>query len=215
MNRKPNSLLACVLLSVIAQASFAQEQISSNKSATEKSEPVAEASEAMKADGEKAGVKAETAAAAQGSSECKVCRWFELQTAVISGRYRFVENSSGVTTADQLQHAETFKGRFKFDAEGRYTVNALVGSGSGFTSSWNNTGLGTGRGSTNLYLKQLYFAAKPVRGVEVQYGGIGLLRGESTEITSYDNDGYLVGQRLSVKRPKEVFFDEIAVTYAY
>ncbi len=61
----------------------------------------------------------------------------------------------------------------------------------------------------------MYFSAKPFNGLELQYGGLSLLRGESTEITTYDNDGYIVGQRISLKRPKDFFFDEISVTYAY
>jgi hypothetical protein len=42
-----------------------------------------------------------------------------------------------------------------------------------------------------------------------------VVRGESTEITGYDNDAYLTGQRVSVKRPKDLFFDEVSVTFAY
>lgn len=155
------------------------------------------------------------AAATQAESECKLCRWFELQTATLSVRYRFVENSAGVTTNNQLQHNEAFKGRFKFDAKGNYSIYAGVFSGNNFTGSWNNTGWGTGDGFTNLYLKQLYFSAKPVKGLELQFGGLYVARGEGTEITTYDNDAYLMGERLILKRPKELFFDEISVTYAY
>jgi hypothetical protein len=90
-----------------------------------------------------------------------------------------------------------------------------VFSGSQFVVGWNDAGLGTGRFTSNVYLKQLYLSAKPVTGVEVQYGGLYFNRGESTEITSYDNDGYLTGQRVSLKRPKELFFDEISATYGY
>jgi len=67
----------------------------------------------------------------------------------------------------------------------------------------------------NLYFRQFNFAAKPVQGLEVQYGGIGINRGVNTEMTSYDDDGYLVGGRVSVKRPKNLFFDEVSVTYGY
>jgi hypothetical protein len=67
----------------------------------------------------------------------------------------------------------------------------------------------------NLYFRQFYFSAKPIEGVEFQYGGIGINRGVNSEMTSYDNDGYLVGGRVSVKRPKNFFFDEISITYAY
>lgn len=151
----------------------------------------------------------------QESSEGKLSRWFQLQTATISTRYRFVENSSGVMTNSQAQHREAFKGRFKFDAQGRYSLNAGVFSGSSFTGGWNNTGWGTGRGFTNLYLKQLYFSAQPVKGLELQYGGLYFLRGEGTEITTYDDDAYLVGERVSLKRPEKFFFDEISITYGY
>ena len=40
-------------------------------------------------------------------------------------------------------------------------------------------------------------------------------RGESTEITTWDNDGYLSGERFSVKRPKDAYFDEVGFTMAY
>ena len=37
----------------------------------------------------------------------------------------------------------------------------------------------------------------------------------ASEITTYDNDGYIAGERLSIKRPENFFFDEASVTYAY
>ena len=59
---------------------------------------------------------------------------------------------------------------------------------------------------------RLYFAAIPVQGVEGQYGGLYIVKGESTELTTYDEDGYIIGERVSVRRPKELFFDEISAT---
>lgn len=144
-----------------------------------------------------------------------ISRWIEFQTVTLSARYRFTENSRGLTTNNQLQHNEALKGRFKFDAAGRYSLHAGLFSGNNFTGSWNNTGIGTGNMASNLYLKQLFFSAQPIKGLEVQYGGLYVTRGESTEITSYDNDAYITGQRISVKRPKQLFFDEVSVTYAY
>ncbi len=144
-----------------------------------------------------------------------LARWFEVQTATLTARYRWVENSAGMTTSNHVQYQDAFKGRLKFDAQGRYSLNVGVFSGAGFTQSWDDTGWGTGHATSNLYLKQLYFSAQPVKGVELQIGGLYFNRGESTEFTSYDNDGYLVGERLSLKRPRQLFFDEVAVTYAY
>jgi len=156
-----------------------------------------------------------SAAATAQPPSGKLSRWFEVQTAILYARYRFVETSAGVTTANQIQHKESFQARFKFDEQGNYSLNAGLFSGRNFIATWNNTGWGTGAAQSNLALKQLYFSAKPVKGLELQYGGLYILRGESTEITSYDEDGYIVGERVSLKRPEKFFFDEISITYAY
>ena len=142
-------------------------------------------------------------------------RWLEIQTATITARYNWVQNSAGVTTGNHMQYQEAYKGRLKFDAAGRFSLNAGVFTTNGFVQSWNDSGWGTGRANSNLFLKQLYFAVQPLRGVELQIGGIYFNRGESTEITTYDNDGYLVGERLTVKRPRQLFFDEVSITYGY
>jgi hypothetical protein len=152
---------------------------------------------------------------AQEVSEGKLSRWFDFQIATLGVRYRFIDNSLGVVTSNQMQHAETFRGRFKFDRLGKYNITAHVASGNTFLGAWNNTGVGSGSALTNVYLKQLFFTAKPTERVEVQYGGIGVARGESTEITTYDSDAYLVGERLMVKLPKKLFFGDVTVTYAF
>ncbi|HKX30093.1 MAG TPA: hypothetical protein VJ302_20560 [Blastocatellia bacterium] len=155
-------------------------------------------------------------AAASTHSECKICRWVEIETAKISARYLFVDDSEGHIEAKQSQHQELFEGRFKFDPAGRLALHAGVFTGNNFAGGWNDTGLGKRtRGSANLYLKQLYLSAEPIHGVEIDYGGLGILNGESSGITGYAGDGYLVGERLVVRRPENLFFDQIAVTYAY
>ncbi len=145
----------------------------------------------------------------------RLSRWFELQIGTVSLRQRTIVNSRDVRTTSQIQDSGQFKGRFKFDPKGRYTVNAVYATGNTFTGGWNNTGIGTGDSFNHWYLKQFYVAAVPVPGVEISIGGFGVMRGESTEITTYDNDGYLVGERVSVKRPKGFFLDEFGVTSAY
>src|SRR5262249_3166204 len=52
-------------------------------------------------------------------------------------------------------------------------------------------------------------------GIDVQYGGLDFARGESSEITSYDFDGYLVGERLRILWPKQIFLDEVSITYGF
>jgi hypothetical protein len=151
----------------------------------------------------------------------QVDRWFDSQQLQISTRYRIIETSAGATASNQWQYKQSYKFRFKFDPKGKYTVNAGVFTGgTSFTGSWNNTGVGkTGTKDDlfqrALYFKQFYFEAKPVKGLEIQFGGLYFIRGEGTEAISYDNDGFIMGERISLKRPKDLFFDEISATFAY
>ncbi len=145
----------------------------------------------------------------------KMSRWLELQTGTLATRYRYVESSSGVVSANQMQYTGQLKSRVKLDEKGRFTVNALFASGTAFTGGWNTTGVGTGDLIKAWPLKQIFATAVPTTGVELSFGSIGFTRGESTEITSYDNDGYVTGERASVKRPKSLYFDELGVTSAF
>lgn len=193
-------LVLLVLLSLLSLAARAQAQIVNPAGA---------------AAAETTAATPKLTAPAESDQGSGLARWLEVQSATLALRYRFAENDSGQVTANQLQHQEALRARLKFDAAGRYSINAFIGSGPHFTLSWNHSGVGTGRSFTNLYLKQLYLAAQPVKGIEFQYGSIPIVRGESTEATGYDNDGYLTGGRVTLKRPAQLFFDEIAVTYAY
>jgi hypothetical protein len=142
-------------------------------------------------------------------------RWFEFSKVMLASRYMHVENSARRTTVTQLQHRQDLTGRFKFDQQGRYALHFWVNSGRRFTAGWDESAVGPRRGNTNLYLKHLFLSLRPIEGVEIQYGSFDFLRGQNTEITTYNNDGYLTGQRLLVCRPKDVFFDEIGVTYGW
>jgi hypothetical protein len=144
-----------------------------------------------------------------------LARWLDLQNATLNLRYRFVDNSAGVVTTNQMQHRESLRARLKFDSSGRYALNFGLFTGVRFTSGWDNTGWGINSAQKNLAFKALYFAAQPIAGVETQVGGLYIIKGESTEFTTYDEDGFVTGERVSVRRPKQLFFDEISVTSAY
>ena len=142
-------------------------------------------------------------------------RWLDIDTFSLSTRYRFIENANGQTNSNSQQWQFMLHGRFKFDAKGRYSVVASLATGNSLNGGWNNTGWGTGDLQTNLFPKQLYFDARPVKQLEVQIGGIGVNNGEGTEISGYDNDTYITGERVIVRAPKNVYFDEISVTSAF
>jgi len=155
------------------------------------------------------------AAPPQQKPVAPLARWIDLQNATLNTRYRFIDSSEGVITTNQIQHRETLRARLKFDAPGRYAMNFGASTGVRFTSGWNNTGIGLGDWQSPLSVRILYFAAQPIAGVEGQYGSMYILKGESTEITTYDDDGYVIGERVSVRRPKQLFFDEISATVGY
>jgi hypothetical protein len=144
-----------------------------------------------------------------------LARWFELQNATLNLRYRFIDTTAGVTTTNQLQHRQSLRGRVKFDGSAKYTLNFGLFTGTRFTSGWDNTGWGIANAQKNLAFKSVYLAAVPVAGVEAQYGSLYIIKGESTELTTYDEDGYVIGQRISVRRPKELYLDEISATVGY
>ena len=133
--------------------------------------------------------------------------WLDLQSATVAVRYRMTENQLGSRAQNWSDHHQGLKLRLKLDRAARYSLTAVALNGSSFIAGWNLRGLG-GHSSNRLFLKQLFVTAKPHGGVEFQYGGLGIVRGESSEITSYDNDGYLVGQRLTL-------FDQLTMTAGY
>src|SRR5690349_16856428 len=156
---------------------------------------------------------AQTPARSQ-APEPPIRRWFEFQQFVVSTRYRFIENSADVVTSDHMQYREQIRARVNLDAKKRYTINTGLFSGSAFTSSWDNLGPGTGEfDGRDHYMKQLYVDAAPVAGLDFQGGGLYVNRGENTEFTSYDDDGYLIGGRASIRKPALLYVDELSVTH--
>jgi hypothetical protein len=142
-----------------------------------------------------------------------LARWFELQTFTLYSRYRVIENSRDVLTSNQTQYKDAIRGRINLDRRKRFTINFGYFSGNSFISTWNNWGAGrVGFDGKNNYLKQLFASARVVDGVELQYGGVYVRRGEDDDITTYDEDGYVVGERVTVQRPKQFFFDDIVVS---
>ncbi|MFL6248389.1 MAG: hypothetical protein ACJ74H_20365 [Thermoanaerobaculia bacterium] len=137
----------------------------------------------------------------------------ELQSATFGLRYRMLENHLGSQSQNWSDHHQGLKLRLKLDRAARYSLTAAAFNGDSFQAGWNLRGLRDGQSSNRLFLKQLFLTVKPRPGVEFQYGGLPIVRGESSEITSYDNDGYLTGQRLSLSPQRLI--DELTVTAGF
>jgi hypothetical protein len=142
-------------------------------------------------------------------------RWLELQSFTLHARYRYLGSNRKGASHDP-QYKESLRARFSADVKHRYTVNLGFFSGRQFIGTFDNIGLGINDGDYHShYVKQLFAAASPIDGLEFQYGGIYVARGENTEITTYDDDGYLTGERVTLRRPREIGVDEISVTRAH
>jgi hypothetical protein len=155
-----------------------------------------------------------TAEPGKREEERPVLPFLELQGVKLGTRYSFVQTDREVTTRNQQQHKQAFNFRIRFDRKGSYSINAAVGTGGSFSSGWDSIGIGSDANS-HLNFRELSLSLKPWKGIELQYGGISVARGASTEITTYDGDSFLMGSRISIKRPNELFFDEITGTLAY
>lgn len=137
----------------------------------------------------------------------------EIQSLTLGLRYRMLENNFGAHSRNWSDHHEGLKLRFHLDRAARYSLSAVASNGDSFQAGWNLRGLRDGQSSNRVFLKQLYFTGKLRDDLELQYGGLPIVRGESTEITTYDNDGYLTGQRLTFSPNRVV--DEITITAGY
>lgn len=129
-------------------------------------------------------------------------RWVDVQALQAGARFRWNRNSADRVTTNSLQWHGQLRGRLLFDAGGKVSLNTLASTGTSFVSSWNDTGVGLGDYVGKVFVKQLFLAATPVKGLELQVGGLFLNRGDVSENTSYDMDGYVVGERVIVRPSK-------------
>ncbi len=67
----------------------------------------------------------------------------------------------------------------------------------------------------DFYPRQLFLSVAPVKQVTFEFGSFGIEKGFSTEITSFDDDGYIAGERIRIKDPGHLFFDQVTLTSAY
>ena len=150
------------------------------------------------------------AAQPQPAGPPAIRRWVDLQNVHLTSRFRWVKSNDGRLTSSTHQWQANVRGRFLIDRESRYRINVTANSGSQFVSGWNNSGGGIGDFAGDFNLKQLFLSAEPVSGLEMQVGGLHFVRGENTEITTYDNDAYLVGERITVQQAEGAFSQLVA-----
>lgn len=142
-------------------------------------------------------------------------RWLDAQAFTLTLRYRFVDAGSTGPDANHMQANELLRLRVKADRGGHVAVGLGASTGPSFVGSWNDTGVGTGLHRFHVNLRLLSLDLAPMAGVSGQVGSLQLARGESTEITTFDNDGYMTGERITIRRPKTLFFDEVTISRGF
>jgi hypothetical protein len=144
----------------------------------------------------------------------QITPWFDVQEGTVSARYRYVLDSAGKKT-NQVQDRVAFRGRLTPPSAKWFALDIGAFSGTSFTGGWNNTGIGTGDRVNTFSVKQLYAELHPAKGIEGQVGSLYAARGQATEITSYDNDAYLTGERVTIRPPSRFVVDAVTFTNAY
>jgi hypothetical protein len=179
-------------------------------------------------------------------------RWFELDAASFSIRYRNSFDTDGQHIFDNAQQRSLLAGKLKLDRDGKYFIGFRAASGRYFNWSYANfSGLDYGSAANKaflfetpqkqfeliasagadpqsaaltshlqangweFYIRDLYLSATPVTGLTFEFGAIPIERGVGSEITTYDEDGYISGERVRAKYPKQLFLDQIEFTSAY
>ena len=110
--------------------------------------------------------------------------------------YKDVVLNTAVTSMS-LAREEVLLGAYYADPNGAAIVNHLDSRG------W------------SFYIRDLYLSATPVKQLTLEFGAIPIEHGVGTEITTFDDDGYISGERLRVHDARHLYFDEIDFTAAY
>ncbi len=87
-------------------------------------------------------------------------------------------------------------------------TEALLPNALSSLETFKNTG-------AQIFARQLYFSATPVSALTFEVGSLGIERGANSEITSFDEDGWITGERVRLHLPRILQIDEVSVTYGY
>lgn len=86
---------------------------------------------------------------------------------------------------------------------------------SAYAADPGHSGLTFNANGWHFYMRDLYFSATPIKQATLEFGSFGIERGYSTEITTFDDDGYIAGERLRLNDKKHLLVDEVSFTSAY
>jgi len=127
----------------------------------------------------------------------------EVERGVLGVRAR-VTDAGTAPSRTVIQYQLLQAARLSVGRATRLALRAGVGTGTGFLGGWNATGLADGTETWSLYLEQLSLELATKGGLAVSAGGIAPDQGFISELTGFDNDGYLVGVRVAASWPRGI-----------
>jgi hypothetical protein len=119
----------------------------------------------------------------------------EVTQADAYARYRYIDNQVGAVTSDDLQYRFTMRPKVKIPRVGTY-FGSRIETGSSFSSSWSNSGVGTSPKEWVLNAKTFFVGQRIGSRSEVDVGAMDVEQGAGTEATYTDLDAYTEGYRL-------------------
>lgn len=123
-----------------------------------------------------------------------------INKAAVDFRYRIDDSQ----LADQLQRMQS-SGIMDVTVsvfEDKVALNIAATTGSGFGSTFDDTGLLDGEEDLNLNIRRLSIVLKPNNKVEVEVGSMAVDNGMGSENTGIEESGYIMGYRAKVKFEK-------------
>jgi hypothetical protein len=136
------------------------------------------------------------AALAQEPTKPKV---FEVPQADVSFRYRYIDNTQGVVTSDDLQYR--FIGRVRLNVPWTHTYfGSRIETGSSFGSGWSNTGIGRSQSEWTLNAKTFFIGQQIGEKAAIEVGAMDFEQGAGSEATYADFDAYTEGYRLRIQK---------------
>jgi hypothetical protein len=132
---------------------------------------------------------------AQDTTKQQTPKIFEIPTADVYTRYRYIDTNAGTVTADDLQYRFTGRFRVNIPKTGTY-FGSRVETGSSIGSSWSNTGIGRSKSEWTLNAKTIFIGQKLGKKAAIEVGAMDMEQGAGSEATYADVDTWTEGYRL-------------------
>lgn len=139
---------------------------------------------------------------------------FEIPTADVSTRYRYIDTNAGTVTADDLQYRFTGRFRVNVPKAGTY-FGSRVETGSGIGSSWSNTGIGRSKSEWTLNAKTFFIGQQLGKQAAIEVGAMDMEQGAGTEATYADVDTWTEGYRLRVNGEGKYLPSKFTATFGF